>query len=161
MFRFCRPSNASQCFLDWHELGTRLQDLNESVGLINLPTHVDSRGSLTAIEQWSDIPFEIQRIYYLHGSPSNTLRGVHAHRTLQQVLIALHGTFVASFDNGFEKDTYLLNSPTIGVLIRGPVWRELSEFSSDAVCLVLASLPYDPHDYIYDYGTFLEFVDAR
>ena len=138
-----------------------MQDLDESVGLINLPTHVDSRGSLTAIEQWSDIPFEIQRIYYLHGSPSNTLRGVHAHRTLQQVLIAMHGTFVASFDNGFERDTYLLDSPTIGLLIRGPVWRELSEFSSDAVCLVLASLPYDPHDYIYDYDTFLEFVDAR
>ena len=138
-----------------------MQDLDESVGLINLPTHVDSRGSLTAIEQWSDIPFEIQRIYYLHGSPSNTVRGVHAHKSLQQVLIALHGTLVAHVDNGFESDTYLLDSPTIGLLIRGPVWRELSEFSSDAVCLVLASLTYDPQDYIYDYDTFLEFVDAR
>ena len=65
------------------------------------------------------------------------------------------------FDNGFERDTYLLDSPTIGVLFRGPVTRELSEFSSDTVCLVLASLPCDPQDNIYDYGTFLEFVDTR
>lgn len=124
------------------------------ITIIEVPKIENSLGNIAVIEN-DTVPFEIKRVYYLFDIPSNAIRGGHAHRKLQQVLIAISGSFDVVLDNGKTKNTVTLNKPDKGLLIENNTWRELENFSSGAVCLVLASNVYDEDDYIRDYEEFL------
>jgi dTDP-4-dehydrorhamnose 3,5-epimerase-like enzyme len=124
--------------------------------IIDLPKIVDPRGNLSFIEGSRHVPFEIRRVYYLYDIPGGESRGGHAHRELSQLLIAVSGSFTVVLDNGLGRRKCTLNRPDRGLLITPGVWRELEDFSSGAVCLVLASHPYDEGDYIRDYDLFLK-----
>lgn len=122
--------------------------------LIQLPVIHDSRGNLTPIEEEAHVPFPIARVYYLYDVPGGARRAGHAHRTLQQVLIAVAGSFDVVIDDGAARETITLNRPSRGVYIPRMVWREIENFSSGAVCLALASQHFDEDDYIRDYQSF-------
>ncbi len=126
--------------------------------LIELPKITDPRGNLTVAEGALHIPFDIKRAYWVYDVPSGESRGGHAHRQCKALLIAVSGAFHVTLDNGEQKETYLLNHPWQGLLIDTGIWRTLEDFSSGAVCLVLASEPYDEKDYLYDYNEFLEYI---
>jgi len=115
-------------------------------------------GNITAVEPHLNIPFEIERIYYLYDVPGGAERGGHAHKNLRQLIVSASGSFDVILDDGIDKKQITLNRPYSGLLIVPGIWRELSNFSSGAVCLVLASLRYDESDYIRDYGDFLKYV---
>lgn len=125
------------------------------VKLIPLQTHGDERGSLIALEQDKDIPFEIKRVYYIFNTKEGVIRGFHAHKELKQVAIAVKGSCRFLLDNGKERISLLLDNPAQGLLIDSCVWREMHDFSEDCVLLVLASEHYDESDYIRDYDEFL------
>ena len=125
--------------------------------IIELPKITDPRGNLTVAEQLKDVPFHIKRAYWVYDVPGGESRGGHAHKRLKQFVVALSGSFHVTLDNGSEQQTYLLNHPWQGLLIETGTWRTLDDFSSGAVCLVLASEPYEEDDYIYDYEEFLEY----
>lgn len=122
--------------------------------IIDLSKITDPRGNLTVAEQYKDIPFEIKRVYWTYDVPGGETRGGHAHKKLYQLVVATSGSFIVTLDNGKEKETFLLNHPWQGLLIEPGIWRELEDFSSGAVCLVLASDLFDLDDYIYDYDEF-------
>lgn len=122
--------------------------------IIELPKITDVRGSLTFIEQNNHVPFEIKRVYYLYDVPGGETRGGHAHKQLQQFIVAAMGSFDVILDDGFEKKRFHLNRSYYGLYIPRMVWREVDNFSSGSVCLVLASELYDREDYIYDYEIF-------
>lgn len=124
--------------------------------IINIPKIENSLGNIGVIEN-NTIPFEIKRVYYLYDIPSSAVRGGHAHKKLQQVLIAISGSFDVVLKNGKRVKKITLNKPDKGLLINNNTWRELENFSSGAVCLVLASEVYDEEDYIRDYNQFLGF----
>lgn len=121
--------------------------------LIEIPKIKDPRGNLSVIENQT-VPFEIKRVYYLYDVPSDAFRGGHAHKDQFELLIAVSGSFEVVLDNGTKKETVMLNKPNIGLLIPTMVWRELQNFSSGAVCLVLASDVFDEADYLRDYDHF-------
>jgi WxcM-like, C-terminal len=123
---------------------------------IELPKIADPRGNLSFIESNKHVPFEIKRVYYLYDVPGGVARGGHAHKNLTQVAIALSGSFDFILDNGVEKERYTLNSPYKGLLISNNTWREMENFSSGSVCLVLASNFYSEDDYIRSYDSFLK-----
>ena len=127
----------------------------ENVKIIDIPKIVDEhgRGNLAVIEK-DTYPFHIKRVYYLYDVPSNAYRGGHAHKEVKELLIALSGSFEVLLDDGKNKQKVMLNKPNKGLLIPTGVWRELDNFSSGAVCLVLASEEYDESDYIRDYNEF-------
>lgn len=131
-----------------------------SIGkLIDLSKIIDPRrGNLTVVEQNIDVPFEIKRAYWTYDVPSGESRGGHAHKQLQQLLVAMSGSFDVTLDNGQEKETVHLNHPYQGLLIPSMTWRTLEDFSSGAVCMVLASELYDEDDYIRNYEQFLKAV---
>lgn len=129
----------------------------KGVKLFDIPKIEDIRGNLSVIEK-DIIPFEIRRVYYLYDIPSNAYRGGHAHKKQQEVLVALSGSFDVVLDNANEKTTIMLNKPNKGLLIKEGIWRELSNFSSGAVCLVLASDVFEEEDYIRDYKKFLSAI---
>lgn len=116
----------------------------------------DGRGNLSVIEK-DILPYEIKRVYYLYDVPSSSTRGGHAHKQLQQFLIALSGSFDVVLDNGVQRRNITLNRPDRGLLIPNGIWRELENFSSGAVCLSLVSAEYDENDYIRDYSEYLKF----
>lgn len=118
----------------------------------------DNRGSLISIESEIDIPFAIKRVYYIFDTKKTIRRGFHAHKNLQQVLIAVSGSCKILLDNGQNKEEILLDSPKKGLLIKELLWREMFDFSADCVLLVLASEHYDENDYIRDYDQFLKTV---
>ena len=120
--------------------------------------HGDERGQLVALEENKDIPFKIKRVYYMYETREGVRRGFHAHKSLQQILICIHGTCKIHLDNGIEKKEVPLEKPYEGLYISNYMWREMYDFSPDAVLMVLASDIYDESDYIRDYDTFLEFV---
>ncbi len=122
--------------------------------LISIPVIEDTRGNLAFIEK-NHIPFDFKRVYYLFDIPSNSYRGGHSHINQSEFLIALSGSFDVILDDGIEKITYSLNKPSVGLHIETGVWRELQNFSSGAVCLVLASDIFDETDYIRNYDDFL------
>ncbi len=126
--------------------------------IINLPKISDIRGNLTFIEENKHIPFEIKRVYYLYDVPGGESRGGHAHKNLQQFIIAANGSFDVILDDGFERKRFYLNRSYYGLYVPPMIWRELNNFSSGSVCLVLASELYDEEDYIRDYKTFEKFV---
>ena len=128
------------------------------IKLIDLPKIEDPRGNLTVAEELSNVPFEIKRAYWVYDVPAGESRGGHAHKRLKQLVIALSGSFHVTLDNGYERKTVLLNHPWQGLLIETNTWRTLDDFSSGAVCLVLASERFEEDDYIYDYDEFLNYV---
>ena len=126
--------------------------------IIELPKITDPRDNLTVAEQMKNVPFDIKRVYWTYDVPGGESRGGHAHKNLYQLVVAMSGSFIVNLDNGEERETILLNHPWQGLLIKPNTWRTLEDFSSGAVCLVLASEPFDLDDYIYEYEDFLEYV---
>jgi hypothetical protein len=126
-----------------------------SCTIIDLPRIADPRGNLTFVEGQRHIPFEIRRVYYLYDVPGGAERGGHAHRGLEQLLIAMSGSFDVVLDDGHAQKRFHLNRSYFGLYIAPMVWRHLDNFSSGSVCLVLASASYDETDYYRDYETFL------
>ncbi len=120
--------------------------------------HGDERGMLVALEQYGDIPFEIKRVYYMYQTKKDVRRGFHAHKSLQQILVWIHGSCKVLLDNGTEKKTISLERPYEGLYVANNMWREMYNFSEDAVLLVLASEMYQEEDYIRDYEEFLAWV---
>lgn len=125
--------------------------------IVDLPQVYRSQGSLTALEGGINIPFDIQRVYYLYDVPNNSTRGGHAHYELQQYVIATSGSFTMMLDDGRNKKEFFLNTPLKALYIKPGIWREMKNFSSGSVCLVLASLLYDEKDYIRSYQDFLTY----
>lgn len=127
--------------------------------LMNYLIHGDERGSLIAIENNKDYPFDVKRVYYIFNTLPDVRRGFHAHKKLQQILICVNGSCVIHLDNGLgETKEILLDSPSKGLYISSNTWREMYNFSKDAVLLVLASEYYDEADYIRNYDDFIRFV---
>jgi hypothetical protein len=124
------------------------------IEIIDIPKIENSLGNIAVIEN-DVIPFDIKRVYYLYDIPSSSMRGGHSHKKLQQVLIAISGSFDVVLKDGNTVNTITLNKPDKGLLIKHNTWRELENFSSGAVCLVLASTIYEEDDYIRDFDEFL------
>lgn len=127
--------------------------------IVSLPKIEDARGALTFVENKVHIPFDIQRVYYLYHIHGGASRAGHAHKNLQQVLIALSGSFDVHLDDGESKKLYHLHRSDQGLYIPPMIWREIDGFSSGAVCLALASAAYDESDYYRDYEAFIKSVD--
>jgi hypothetical protein len=123
--------------------------------IIELPKIHNRAGNITAINEIVDIPFKIKRVYYLYDVPGGEERGGHAHKDLYQLIVAASGSFDVVLNDGFEKKTIQLNRPYNGLIIVPGIWRELSNFSSGSICLVLASEIYTAEDYIRDYNIFI------
>lgn len=124
-----------------------------NIQVIEIPKIKEPRGNLSVIEN-DIIPFEMKRVYYLYDVPSGSERGGHAHKNLKQFLIALSGSFNVILNDGKEEKVITLNKPNEGLLINPGIWRELNNFSSGSVCLVIASAVYDEADYIRDFDEF-------
>ncbi|UXD87943.1 sugar 3,4-ketoisomerase [Thalassolituus hydrocarboniclasticus] len=129
------------------------------IRLIDLPSLGDERGSLVAIEANKHIPFEVKRVYYIFATQPGVSRGFHAHKNLQQLAVCVAGKCRMLLDDGIDKESVWLDSPTKGLLIGNNVWREMHDFSDDCVLLVLASEHYDESDYIRDYSDFTKSVN--
>ena len=127
--------------------------------IIEMNKHHSDKGNLTVVENSKTIPFDVKRVYYLYDIPGGESRGAHAHRELKQLVIAASGSFDVVLDDGNVKRTITLNRPYQGLLIVPGIWRELINFSSGAVCLVLASHKYDEKDYIRDYENFKNYKE--
>ncbi len=123
--------------------------------------HGDDRGQLVALEEFKDIPFEIKRVYYMYDTSENVRRGFHAHKSLQQILVCIHGSCKILLDDGKEKKVVPLEKPYEGLYVSSNMWREMYDFSPDAVLLVLASALYDENDYIRNYEEFLKYVNNK
>ncbi|MBR1458066.1 MAG: WxcM-like domain-containing protein [Oscillospiraceae bacterium] len=123
--------------------------------------HGDERGQLVALEEYKDIPFEIKRVYFMYDTLEGVRRGFHAHKSLEQILICIHGSCKILLDNGREKKVVPLEKPYEGLYVSNDMWREMFDFSPDAVLLVLASELYDERDYIRDYDEFLAFIKGK
>ncbi len=124
-------------------------------------THGDERGQLVALEEKKDIPFKIKRVYYMYDTLPGVTRGYHAHKSLEQILVCIHGSCKILLDDGHEKKVVALEKPYEGLYVSHAVWREMFDFSPDAVLMVLASELYDESDYIRNYDKFLEYVHER
>lgn len=129
---------------------TTIQDIS----VLKIPVVEDLSGNLAFIQN-GVLPFEFKRVYYLFDVPSSAFRGGHSHIEQHEVLIALSGSFEVTVNDGKDKKSYLLNKPNVGLYLPKGIWRELENFSSGAVCLVLASDVFEETDYIRDYETFL------
>lgn len=127
----------------------------EDCRIVELPKIHDPRGNLTFIEGGSHIPFDIQRVYYLYDVPGGAERGGHAHKGLSQLIIAMSGSFDVILDDGKDKKRVHLNRSYVGLYVCPMIWRELDNFSSGSVCMVLASNRYSEDDYYRDYGEFM------
>jgi hypothetical protein len=125
------------------------------IRLIKIRSVSDSRGILSVADSGDDLPFVPRRVYWLHGGSIGTVRGGHAHRKLEQLLVAMHGVYEIAVDDGERRQTVRLETPTDGLLISPIVWREIRQMSLNSSLAVLASLPFDPEDYIHDYTEFL------
>jgi len=130
----------------------------ESCRIIDFKKISDPRGNLTVIEPKKDIPFEIKRIYYIYEVPRGKSRGGHAHKTLEQIMIAISGSFNVNLDDGKQRKTFYLNRAYYGLYIPRMIWGDIDNFSSGSVCLVLASDYYNESDYVRNYDEFVEMV---
>lgn len=128
----------------------------KTVKIIDIPKIEDTRGNLSVIEK-STVPFDIKRVYYLYDVPSTAYRGGHAHKEQLELLVALSGSFEVKLRDGENQRSIMLNKPNKGLLIPTGIWRELENFSSGSVCLVLASAVFDENDYINDFEEFMSF----
>ena len=131
----------------------------DNIQLIEVPKITDPRGNLAVIEKGT-LPYKVNRVYYLYDVPSDAYRGGHSHKECSEFLVALSGSFEVVLDDGQQKQRVTLNKPNKGLLIPTGIWRELENFSSGAVCLVLASHEYEEADYIRDYDEFLASVNT-
>lgn len=122
--------------------------------------HSDRKGNISVVENSKDVPFDVKRTYYLYDVPGGESRGGHAHKELSQLIVAASGSFTVTLDDGNVKRTFTLNRPYQGLYIVPGIWRTLDDFSSGAVCLVLASQGYDEADYIRDYQEFLKYKNG-
>jgi dTDP-4-dehydrorhamnose 3,5-epimerase-like enzyme len=129
--------------------------------LVNFKTLGDERGSLIAIEEGYNAPFEIKRVYYIFDTKEGVERGFHAHINLKQLCIVVKGSCTFVVDNGIKREEILLDNPNKGLLIEGLIWREMKDFSEDCVLVVLASEHYDESDYIRDYKKFKKEVNEK
>lgn len=125
---------------------------------LTFSVHGDKRGQLVALEEIKDIPFKIKRVYYMYDTKEGVIRGFHAHKNLQQILVCIHGSCKIRLDDGKEKKVIPLERPYEGLYVSNNMWREMFDFSPDAVLMVLASELYDESDYIRDYDEFLKYV---
>ena len=126
--------------------------------LLKFMRHGDSRGQLIALEQNHEVPFSIQRIYYIFDTSNNVRRGFHAHKSLQQILVCVNGSCKIHLDDGREQQEIFLDSPDKGILLSGVIWREMYDFSPNSVLVVLASQPYNEQDYIRNYEEFIHYI---
>ncbi len=126
--------------------------------IIELSKIVDPRGNLTVAEEMHNIPFDVKRVYWVYDVPSGESRGGHAHKQCREFIIALSGSFNVTLDDGKSNKTFLLNHPYQGLLVEIGIWRTLDDFSSGAVCLVLASEFFEEDDYIRNYKDYLEYI---
>lgn len=129
---------------------------NQRLKLIGLPKISNASGNLTVAEENLNVPFDIKRVYWLYDVTSGASRGGHSHKACRELLIAISGSFAVTLDNGKDQKTFLLNHPYEGLLVENGIWRTLDDFSSGAVCLVLASELFDENDYIRHYGEFIK-----
>ena len=128
-----------------------------NVSIVSLPKITEpTRGSLTVVENGKEVPFDIKRVYWTYDVPAGECRGGHAHKKQRELVLAVSGCFTLTLDDGKEKTEILLNHPYQAVLIGGGVWRELHDFSSGAVCLVVTDGMFEEEDYIRDYYEFIE-----
>ena len=125
--------------------------------IIELDKHHHEKGNISVVENSFTVPFDIQRTYYLYDIPGGESRGGHAHKELRQLIVAASGSFTVTLDDGKVRRSFVLNRPYQGLLVVPGIWRTLDDFSSGAVCLVLASHIYDEHDYIRDYQDFIRY----
>jgi len=130
-------------------------------GLIDLPKIQDARGNLTFIEGNRHVPFEVRRVFYLYDVPGGSTRAGHALRTCEQLIISLSGSFDVVLDDGRQKQRFNMNRSYYGLYVTPLTWREIDNFSSNSVCLVLASEPYDESGYFRDYDEFFSVVRGR
>jgi dTDP-4-dehydrorhamnose 3,5-epimerase-like enzyme len=128
------------------------------VKLVDFQQHGDERGYLVAVEEGKEIPFQIKRVYYIYETAKNVRRGYHAHKSLQQILFCVHGACTIHLDDGKECVEVRLDKPYEGLYISNRMWREMYDFTEDAVLMVLASELYDEADYIRDYQEFIDYV---
>ena len=123
--------------------------------------HGDERGQLIALEEFRDIPFRIKRVYFMYDTREGIIRGYHAHKTLEQILVCIHGSCKIKLDNGKETKIVPLEKPYEGLYVPPGMWREMFDFSPEAVLLVLASELYDVDDYIRDYEEFKRYIAQK
>ncbi|HYF59422.1 MAG TPA: FdtA/QdtA family cupin domain-containing protein [Burkholderiaceae bacterium] len=126
--------------------------------IIEMPRFTDDRGSLSVVESRIHVPFDVRRMYYLYDIPAGQVRAAHGHKRLQQLMIAVSGSFDVLLDDGFDRRRVRLDRPDRGLYIAPSMWRELDGFSGGAVCIVLASELYDENDYLRDYDDFVAFA---
>ena len=119
--------------------------------------HSDRKGNITVVQNGNTVPFDVKRVYYLYDVPGGESRGSHAHRNLSQLIVAASGSFRVTLDDGDARCSFVLNRPYQGLYVKPGIWRDLDDFSSGAVCMVLASEVYQVEDYIRDYDEFLKF----
>lgn len=124
------------------------------VGIINLPKFLDKRGNLSFIEEFKHIPFKIARAYWIYDVPGGENRGGHAYRENEEFIVALSGSFDVILDDGVDKKTYSLNRSYYGLYVPKGIWREMNNFSTNSLAVILASAPYNQDDYIRDYKEF-------
>lgn len=129
--------------------------------IIDLTRIYDHRGNLSVVEQYRDVPFEIKRVYWTYDVPGGESRGGHAHIAQKEFIVAASGSFTVSVENGKEQESFFLNHPYKGLYIPEGIWRSLHDFSSGAVCLVMASDYFQEEDYIRDYQEFLRYKGKR
>lgn len=133
----------------------------EEARIIDLPKFLDARGNLSFAEEYGQVPFKIERTYWIYDVPGGEKRGGHAYRENKEFIIALSGSFDVILDDGRERKTFSLNRSYYGLYVPEGLWREMDNFSTNSLALVLASTPYSPEDYIYDYGQFKSLCDGQ
>lgn len=131
------------------------------IKIINFQKHGDDRGMLIALETGKEVPFDIKRVYYMYDTLTNVRRGFHAHKNLKQILICTSGSCKIHLDNGKETAEVTLDKPYEGLYVSNDMWREMYDFSPDAVLMVLASELYDEKDYIRNYDDFIKYVNGK
>ena len=127
--------------------------------IIDLPKILDKRGNLSIIEEFKNIPFKIKRTYWIYDVPGGEARGGHAYRDNKEFIVALSGSFDVVLDDGREKKTFHMNRSYYGLYVPKGLWREMNNFSTNSLALILASTPYNTDDYIYDYLEFKKMID--
>ena len=128
--------------------------------IIELPRITDPRGNLTVCENESNLPFDVKRVYWVYDVPGGESRGSHAHKRCREFIIAVSGSFSVTVNDGKREQTFMLNHPYQGLLVEENQWRTLEDFSSGAVCLVLASEPFDEDDYIRDFEEYTKYIEC-
>lgn len=129
--------------------------------IIQLPKNLDRRGNLSVVEEITNIPFEIKRTYWIYDVPGGAVRGGHAYRNNEEFIVALSGSFDVVLDNGLSRTTYSLNRSYYGLYVPKGVWRQMVNFSTNSLALIMASIPFDPSDYIYNYEHFKELSNTE